>query len=324
MLNKPPIWWAVGGVLLALTAFGCDAGPPAATPGPPATAPSIQKATLPGALSSEEVAAAVAAGVDVVQWPRRQETPPDNACKESIESLGSEPCIHGDPKATRTMVVYGDSRAGMWVPPLGAIGQQVGWRVEQITFPSCPVPDFPVWDVTLKRRSTECDQFRVAAVDRIMVLHPDLLIIASSSTYLMEKDGRPASQEATDRAWFDGLAAMLARLKPLAGRVAVIGNIPYMARVSLDCLTAHPDDVRVCNTDRSAGVFADHNRMAKSVTEQSGAQYVDTIPWFCTTTVCPVIIAGLDVYRGTHVTWDYSMWLRNVLGIALGLQPAAP
>src|ERR1019366_4999078 len=99
------IWWAVGGVLLALTAFACDAGRPTATPGPPATAPSIQKATMPGALSSEEVAAAVAAGVDVVQWPQRQETPPDTACQQSIESLGSEPCIHGDPKATRTMVV---------------------------------------------------------------------------------------------------------------------------------------------------------------------------------------------------------------------------
>jgi hypothetical protein len=65
--------------------------------------------------------------------------------------------------------------------------------------------------------------------------------------------------------------------------------------------------------------------MAKSVTEAGGASYVDPIPWFCTTTVCPVVIAGLDVYRDqTHVSGDYSMWLRNVLGIALGMLPATP
>ena len=63
-------------------------------------------------------------------------------------------------------------------------------------------------------------------------------------------------------------------------------------------------------------------RASATVAEASGAGYVDTIPWFCTDTVCPAVIAGLTTHRDAyHVAENYVVWLAGVLGESIGVLP---
>jgi hypothetical protein len=116
---------------------------------------------------------------------------------------------------------------------------------------------------------------------------------------------------------------MIGRIKEHADRVVIIGNIPQRAKDPLDCLSAHLDDVRWCNTPRSEAVHMglQHQILAeRTVAQQYGAQYIDTVPWFCTGSYCPATVAGLIVLGDVgHATVQYSRWLRDALGTAAGL-----
>ncbi len=353
-MKRPRIWWIVAAVLVMAAMSACEAPGPTANDVEPlkspaltvtaartaTAAPTVTAVTtvttiiaaptatvVPDLPTSEEVVRAVADGVNVVRWPK-QPTPGTvprdrDACINGFDAATDKnPCVLGDPKGSHTMVIYGDSHAGMWAPALGIIGKEKGWRVVLLTLNSCPVPDFPTWSNEKKRRYTECDDFRASTLATIKELHPDVVLISSIFRAVsLEKDGKP-TQEGLDQAWADGLGSMISRLKANAGRVVVIGDIAYPSQEPTDCLTAHPNDIRVCNTPRSKAVNEAHNQMEKAVTEKNGAQYVDTIPWFCTATDCPVVVAGLDVYRNrAHVGVNYHLWLRNALGTATGLLP---
>jgi hypothetical protein len=51
-------------------------------------------------------------------------------------------------------------------------------------------------------------------------------------------------------------------------------------------------------------------------------QYVDTVPWFCSST-CPAVIGKYVVYdtSGVHVSSDYAEYIQNALAQSLGLRP---
>jgi len=283
------------------------------------TAPPAEVAGFP---TTAQVLAAVAAAVNVTTLPKQ---PPkiamDRAGCEAVFTAKTSPmCVYGDPKAARTIVLYGDSHDRMWIPAFNAMGRQLHWKVVQLTKSHCPVPNFFMWQEVLGRPYTECTVFHTFALDQIRALHPNIVVL--SSMWLntsLTVNGKPTKQ-GLDAAWSQGLATMIAKIKPLAGKVIVLGDIAY-PKVSGDpCLAAHQDDVRPCNTLRVHAVYAAHNAMEQRVARQAGVSYVDTIPWFCTATVCPSVIGGLSVHwDAVHVASNYALWLSNALATAIGL-----
>ena len=94
----------------------------------------------------------------------------------------SEPlCIQGDPHGTRTMVLYGDSHAGMWAQALDDIALTDHWRLILLAKGSCPVNMLPYrnpaqWG-TPGGEFMVCDQWHRFALATINRLRPDLLIV---------------------------------------------------------------------------------------------------------------------------------------------------
>ena len=63
------------------------------------------------------------------------------------------------------------------------------------------------------------------------------------------------------------------------------------------------------------------NSAEKEAAAQSGAQYLNMMPWFCSTT-CTDIIDNIVVYKDDdHITATYSRYLETVLGKELGFGP---
>jgi peptidoglycan/LPS O-acetylase OafA/YrhL len=283
-------------------------------------APSIEIA------SEDEVLREVAAGEFVTEWPAQ---PPrirnlaySDACDVSRKDTESAACVHGDPEAERTVVVFGDSHAAMWIPAFDEIGKRNHWRVIQLTKPGCIAPDFRNYSNSLGREYTECAEYRDWAIGKIGEIKPDMVIVTSARHGVVRSnDGKP-TQRGIEGAWREGLGSILQRLTPLAGKVVVLGDMAYPNEKGIDCLTANPGHADACNTPREDAVLADHNAMEAEVSAENGATYVDVIPWFCTDTTCPAVIADLTVRRDSmHVAENYAVWLSGVLADATGLVP---
>ena len=259
------------------------------------------------------------------QPPRIDNPAYSKKCNVTRRDTTSAVCVHGDPAAGRTVVVFGDSHAAMWIPPLDLIGRRDHWRVVQLTKPACQAADFRSYSKVLNREYTECSEFRAFALAKIAELHPDVAIVSSViKGTLLSVNGKPTTDGIED-AWAAGLGTVIDRLTQSAGRVVVVGDMAYPAEPGIDCLTAHTGHASACNTPRSDAIYADHNAMEARVAAEHGATYVDRIPWFCTTNVCPAVIAGLTVHRDAfHVAENYAVWLSSALGGATGLMPSTP
>jgi SGNH domain (fused to AT3 domains) len=278
--------------------------------------------------TSAEVLHAVADGVKVKFWPAQPNRIANPAftrgCNVTRKDTAPNVCIHGDPNGNKTVVVYGDSHGAMWIPAFDVIGKQEHWQVAQLTKPACPVADYPIYSRALNREYTECAQFRQYALGKIKEIHPDLVILTSSFlTAPVLVDGKSYNEpKEKEGVWDDGLGVMIDRITSYTKKIIVLGDMAYPAKPGIDCLNAHPDDVPACNTPRAEAVQTHHNAQEERVAHEHGAEYVDTIPWFCTGKTCPAVIGGLTVHREKfHISENYAVWLSQVLGEATGLIP---
>lgn len=320
--TRPAYWSLAFGALLVLIPWGISQRYISAHQEGPAIA--MEQAALSDYPNEEQVIAEVAASADVKNWPdqppRIENLAYSDECDVTRAATSSSACVHGDPNAERTVVVYGDSHAAMWIPALDIIGKQADWKVIQLNKPGCIAPDFPTYSNVLGREYTECEQYREWAMGKIEEIQPDVVIVTSArSGSLMAVDGK-GTEDGVEDAWEEGLGRTIDRITPNARRVVVLGDMPYPSQPGIDCLSANPNDVERCTDSREDAVLADHNAVEEKVAEEHGADYVDITPWFCTDEVCPAVINGLTVHRDSmHISENYAVWLSEVLGQATGL-----
>jgi peptidoglycan/LPS O-acetylase OafA/YrhL len=286
----------------------------------------MDEASLPDYPSNAEVVRAVQLSVDDEEWPRQPARIKNEAYSEEcdVTRLDTESplCEFGNPDAPRTVVLYGDSHAAMWIPAMDEIGEAADWRVVQLTKPGCIVPDFPNYSNALGREYTECGEYREFALDQIEDIQPDMVIVTSARKgVILSENGEPVKdQAAIDAAWQDGLDRALSEVRPHTGRLIVLGDIAYAPSPGLDCLTANPNDADECAVPYDEAVLDAHNRMEADVARANDAEYVDIIEWFCTGDTCPAVVDGLTTRRDAlHVNENYALWLAQALGEKTGM-----
>ncbi len=282
--------------------------------------------------STGAVLQAVADGANVTTWPeqpgRIRNPAYSKECDVTRADTTSSMCVHGDPEASRTMVIFGDSHGAMWIPSFDQVGTIAGWRVVQLTKPGCQVPDYPAYSRQMRREYTECAEYREWAIQQIGQIQPDMLVITSARQGVIPtENGEPTEDEAAiEAAWASGLGLVLDRVVQASERTIVLGDMAYPDGPGLDCLTDNPNNVQACNSPRDEAVFADHNAMEAQVAVEHGAEFVDVIPFFCTDLTCPAVVGGLTTHRDAkHVSENYAVYLSRAIGEATGtIDDAAP
>ena len=130
--------------------------------------------------STVGVLRAVTAGTDVTEWPAQPQRLVNEAysdkCDVTRRDTTSTLCEFGNLESDRTVVMFGDSHAAMWIPALDRIGKENDWKIIQLTKPGCVAPDLQIWSNSLGREYAECDQWRDWAVGQIAKIHPDVLL----------------------------------------------------------------------------------------------------------------------------------------------------
>ena len=242
-----------------------------------------------------------------------------DGCQVAADKVTSPTCRYGDVGSHRLVVLFGDSHASQWLPALAAAGSRQHFAVVLLAKSLCPFPTMTLYEKVLGRPFTECNAWRTWALGRIASLHPDL-VVASSTVYGVSLPSSPTDQAGVEDAWAKGSATTVAALKAAAGRVVVLGDAPVEVTDPADCLASHANDIQQCSVQRADALTADHDQLQRQVASQDHVGYVDTVDWFCSQAVCPMVVAGMVTHFDQwHLTAVYAASLSAPLSAALGL-----
>ena len=323
LVRRPLLGIATGAALIATTmtaAALAGTGAGSLTSGQPVAPPSGGSG---GQLTPAQLALDLTEGAQTRQVPSNL-TPSltaaaldrplvaDDGCLAPNPAVSNGPCVFGDRSSHNSVVLFGDSHAAAWFPALNLISQQNHWRLVVLTKSGCPAAAVGV--IRYGRVFASCPVWRRYAERRITAIHPKLLVIAFSE-YLggvIPLGGGPVGSVST---WMRGTAATFRLLRRAAVHVVFISDPPKLRQGAPDCVSAHLSNVQACDVSRGAAVGAPEVRSAElALAASDGITPINPLQWFCTATVCPMIVGNILIYSDAqHMDPQWSRFVAPVL-----------
>jgi len=235
--------------------------------------------------------------------------PTSTGCVPGYEQSTVASCTFGDRTGSHTMVLYGDSHAGMWFRALDDIAVRVHWKLMLLFKPACLADPLPTHLPKASGVWVACNQWHRFAFTRINRIDPDLLVVTQSISQT------PSGVDYTPTQWRGGLEDLLRRVT--ARETVVLGDIPGSRGPA--CVAQYADNVQACSPVATGSRAFPYVKAERQAAVSAGVRYVDVIPWFCATK-CSPIIGKYDVYFDeSHVSVAYSRFLEGVLDQKLDL-----
>jgi peptidoglycan/LPS O-acetylase OafA/YrhL len=326
---RPPrgllLWPASGIVVVALalpilasverTAARVDAATaavrPIADPAVEATAVVTTTKPLPA------VVAAVAAASRAAPLPAPLTPPVDSlrgdfynfpsGCSASRGQTSSDVCRLGDTTAGKTIAVFGDSHAQMWMPTILSMAARDGWVVEPFVKDGC-IPR--TWS-----GGGDCGAWYRWASDRASALHPDVTLIIGS----WAGTAYPSRAVAP-------IGTLSLAMRRVSASVILVGDAPNQTRDPTDCLLAPSATMATCSSTGKPSQLGTSSAIASAAAAHR-IGYIDTLGWFCahpprsTAELCPLVVGNTitAVDRG-HISQTYALALANSFRVAFRKQ----
>jgi peptidoglycan/LPS O-acetylase OafA/YrhL len=204
-------------------------------------------------------------------------------------------CRLGATASSRMIAVIGDSHAEMWLPAIVKFAQQDGWVVVPIMKSACTPPLWP-------HGSGQCPTWFRWAMHEGSVLHPDVTLIAGHYSYRSQTADDPA----TDQLLSTALNGAVVAMKKASKHVAIIADIPELARQPVDCLLASHATLASCS-ETLAPSEPNLTSVVAQLAAADGVGVIDPTGWFCYQEQCPLVVGNLITYRDTdHVSATYA------------------
>ncbi|HEY8081116.1 MAG TPA: SGNH hydrolase domain-containing protein [Acidimicrobiales bacterium] len=211
-------------------------------------------------------------------------------------------CVYGDKRGAKSIILFGDSHARMWLGSIIPIATADRLRLIVLGRDGCPVIQITGTDFG------GCNAILSADIATINASKPVAVLLADRSSY-------PGY---TSAFWKAGLIATINALRPSKARVAVIGDVQVLLADPVGCLAANPAAVQKCTGQNPNTLVPGQQKAEKSAATTEKDVYVDPTPWLCTTTKCSVVIGNFVAYWNvSHITVSYSKYLSTVMGLAI-------
>ena len=245
--------------------------------------------------------------------------PQTSECRADPPETSTGVCPIGQVDAKQTLVVFGDSQAGEWLPAIDRLGEREGLRVLPLIKLGCPPFDVPVVDGG-GADYWQCSEFRRWATSYIANVHPRVVIVGSEAT-----SDRLRTRPGLDlhETWAAGVASLVNRLRQQGPRVMVMPDTPDLAFDPVDCLTAPDSRLGDCVGAPHEGLAA-ANAITRDVATQGGAGFLDTVSLLCLHGRCPTVVDNTMTFMDyAHVDAAWSAALvgdfdRLYRGLATG------
>lgn len=328
---------ALGGVLVAgLISAGAVLGSskPSTSPLVPAPAPSL--AALGNDLATASHQHALSALAISLSQLSQDVTYIgfDRGCLVAFNSsrpTGSRPlnCFFGDQSSLRTLVLYGDSNADMWLAAFDALGRADHFRVELVARASCQIPDLALWNPAAHAPGVACTQFRRWALQEIARVRPFVTVV-SDYEYGRRWDYRDQPVAASvDGA---GVTRTLRAIGQHSLATVMLATPPALFADPVQCLAINSSNTSACGAPRQCLLAASESTPAcqfapstgrtwalvqrlRAATEAARATYVSVNQLFCSATACPPVVRHLVVnFDLRHVSQHYSVFVSRALG----------
>jgi peptidoglycan/LPS O-acetylase OafA/YrhL len=230
-----------------------------------------------------------------------------SGCTPSRGQTTSNVCRLGQTSSAKTIVVFGDSHAQMWMPTVLNMALRDGWVVVPFVKDGC-IPR--VWT-----GSSDCGTWYRWAVDRASALRPDVTLIIGS----WAGTGAPSRAVAP-------IGALSVTMRRVSASVIILGDAPNQKRDPTDCLLAPGSTMATCSSKGTKNQLGTSAAIAAAAAKD-GVGYIDTLGWFCARPsrsadqLCPLVVGNTitAVDRG-HISQTYALALANSFRVAFRKQ----
>lgn len=236
-------------------------------------------------------------------------------CYSDWDETTARLCPLGAVGAAHRAVVYGDSHAGMWLPPLETLAKRHGREVLPLIKLGCSP-----FDVTQTKNGgpLPCSRFHRWALHQIRKYKPEVIYLSYRS--LLEVV--PSAGETQQGAWANGVRNSLRQLHKITEEVVIIGDITSLPYAPADCLTAPDSTMGSCTAPEQA-ITITGNKLTRDAARTSGARFVQVDDLVCAQGQCPLVAGSLVTYHDSgHITRSWSNTLTAELERLLA--PVAP
>ena len=240
----------------------------------------------------------------------------DNCHIEHTDPTILTTCIYGDTKSGINVAVLGDSHASMWLSALNLWGIKNNIKITLFAKSECPAAEFTPYSNILKRAYYECKEWRAEAINTIIGLKPQYVILASAhQIQAVNSDGEPeTSKTVMDKKWSEGYTLTADKFKEANIPVIILGDAPGLGKDSATCIKANKEDASKCSTKMLEETETMIQRETLASTNNK-VPYIKVVDLFCYENTCPNIINNKVVYMdGTHITKTYSEYLAGSIG----------
>jgi peptidoglycan/LPS O-acetylase OafA/YrhL len=227
-------------------------------------------------------------------------------------------CPLGDPDGDKTMVLVGDSHMRHWIPALGKVAEEHGYRAYYFVLQGCTPalvqPLTPLKDAP----DEDCVFFHEWTHEQIQELRPDLVVMSTDTQFEYVDDGGERTKNNQEIAALieRGMVERIEATRPYAGRIVVIGDVPRL-KFDPEVITERGATLEDGLSDPQARSMQ-MRRAVKAAAETTGVDYVDPKRWFCAYDKCPVVVGDYITHRDRgHMTLEYGTSLAGPLARAL-------
>ena len=236
----------------------------------------------------------------------------------------AEVCNIGEQGSQKSIVVFGDSHAGMWLPALTEIASEQDWAIYPFVKYGCTAWDVVLWRDGGGGAQTECAEWRSWAVEQASALAPTVTILSSRGAYsLTGSDNTRLDREEAFGAYQQGVVSAIQQMQQAGGRVVVFSDTPVSELDPVTCLDTPTSNMASCAFEMSPDAIraTASNAQAAAAT---GGSFVDLTDWFCSDNICPSAINQMTVYFDPgHITATYGRELAPYLAERAGLAAAS-
>lgn len=259
-----------------------------------------------GALTLLAVAKSALAAPDQARFVHAREDLPKvyaDGCHLPHFQENPPPCVYGNPQASKTLVLFGDSHAAQWFPTFERIAHEAGWRLISLTKSACPSVGVTPYNTQLKRRYEECARWHLAVIRRIAAEHPTMVVLANYSAYYLQ-----GPQAIDANAWREALRKTLTDLRHSGADVTVLRDTPQPGFDVPTCLSRaswRDENIQsTCGFDREKSLnLAVFQSEQAAIAGIDGVAMIDPSDLICVGSTCQSVIREQVAYRDSnHLT----------------------
>jgi hypothetical protein len=220
-----------------------------------------------------------------------------DGCNATGRRLPTKICRLGDTSSPKSIVVFGDSHAQMWMPAILQMAQRDHWVVMPLVKLAC-IPR--TWT-----SAGDCRDWYRWAKQRASGLRPDVTLVIGSWAGTKEpvRAIKPVAQ-------------LSRAMRRSSASVIVVGDPASQRREPVDCLLAPGATMKTC-TSRQLGSQARADGTIAANAHKSGVGFINARGWLCARArtwghgyLCPMVVnRTITFYDHGHITKTYALEL---------------